>query len=159
MRYTLEHLESMLRIDKHDLDTAVEEHSEIAGIISREVAAAEYNAEQAADELKQVEARILMGIKLDATVKITADEAKAMVARHPDRKEPFREALRLAELHKRWQGMADAWRGRGFGIRVLADLYTASYFMNSTSTKAHPRRDYTVEDPPPLTLRRRPLTT
>lgn len=152
---TMEEIEALLPTDKNNLDAEVERHAEIAGAIAREVALAEATRDETSDVLKIVEARLLVEIKNSAD-KVTDTEAKAKVLIEPSRIDAADQLVVTDTLYKRWRGLQDAWRDKGFGHRVLTDLYVANYFTTSSSTRPrNPNYDKADEAPPVEGLRRR----
>lgn len=143
----LQHYRNALRVNKHRLDDDLETHAENQEQISARVAQMNTAMLHAKATLAQVEARLLQDAK-ESREKITKDEAEAIVVRHADRRDAWRELQGAREELEEWQGLYDAWRQKGKDMENLGRLYGAQYFaLSSVGPDRRSRRDQDYERP------------
>lgn len=122
-----------LPIDKHLLDDALETQASTQYEISSEVAKHGEIVSGLKDDLKVLEADLAQTF-FDSAVKQTVKQIESEVLLDSERIQLSKD-LRSAQLElERWQGLLDAWRQRGFALKVLADLHSTDYFSPSSTT-------------------------
>lgn len=135
---TEDEIRSRLAIDKSRLDDEIELHSQVLEHISRKVDRLSHEVALAADDLKRIEAGLLLDFRREEN-KGTAAENEARVIRDSSRREALKIQLAYVEQLGTWKGLQEAWRNKGYGMRALTDLYASSYFDTFSSTRS--RRD------------------
>lgn len=127
---TLATFRNMLRIDRHRLDEELEIQSEIMDRLSQRVISLNTKQLEAKEELSRTEARLTLDVD-DGSTKMTAAQVAATVKRHSDRRRAFQLYSEARHEYEEWEALRDAWKGRGFALKTLADLYTSNYFSPS----------------------------
>lgn len=135
---TLQFFRDRLRANRNTLDDAHEVHAEMQEQISSELARQNSRAISLKDELARCEARLLIDAK-EGGVKITKDEAEAIVSRHPERRDAWRTYQQAREDAELWQGLYDAWKQKGKDLEALGRLYASQYFAVRSSGAAAER--------------------
>lgn len=148
---TIDQYRAMLRIRKHCLDDELEIQAETQHDISSEVARLRTRALDLENELKLVEARLHADTK-DRAEKMTADDIKAAVRRHEDRRKAFARWQDARELLEVWEGLLSSWVTKGYKLADLGGLYASDYFAVRTVST---RRDVSVPDDGARALLRR----
>jgi len=132
----------MLRPNKNRLDDELETQADVMDRISDRIAKLVAQNDEAENDLKLVEARLFRSFK-DEDEKTTDKAAESAVKRHQDRARAFEKATQMGYELRRWQGLYEAWKTRGFAINKLCDLYAAQYFTkdsHSISNRSDRRR-------------------
>lgn len=165
----IETYRSMLVINKHALDDALEVQADVMDRISQQVTSASARSSKMHDAFRQAEAVAFIERK-------TAGDSDK-VADINTKQDPFRtKAFALATQAKaeleEWQGLYEAWKSRGFALKELVSLYGTSYFSANPAhnierpgsrpiiarrdyTKAAEGETYTMIPDPPSRARRR----
>lgn len=125
--HTIDYYRGRLRVSKHHLDDELEEHSELLDQIGQEVSLANSAVLAAKDKLSKVEARVADRVRQDYE-KLAAAAVDAKVRRDPERTEAYDRWMECRELHEQWVSLHEAWKGRGYSMKTLADLYAGQYF-------------------------------
>lgn len=160
--HSIEFYRGRLRVDRHQLDDELEEHSLLYEQIGQAMTAANSSAIKAKDQLAKVEARLAEDLK-SGEPSLSIQRLDAKIKRHPDRRESFSAWVEARERYEEWQALHEAWKTRGFTIRNLSDLYLGQYFaLNSTTNRAgdsrrayEERRERRYEEMPTRNARRR----
>lgn len=124
---TLEQARNMLGTNKHRLDDELEVQAEMMDRIGQRATLAEARARDLKDELLRLEGKIYLELKADDP-KLTVGELDAKVRSDRDRLSTWTRYQQALVEESSWVRMLDAWRGKGFDIKVLAGLYTSQYF-------------------------------
>lgn len=127
---------ALLRVNKHALDDALEVHAQYQADIS--AAVARLNTQQAEDkeQLAVVEARIYQDLRSSGE-KVTAEESKASITRHPDRRAAWKIYQKSREEYEKWLGLLSAWQQKGYSLKTAADLFSSDYFaVRSIATES-----------------------
>lgn len=136
---TAEDVIRWLPIDKHRLDDELERQATIGEEIGRRVTDAEQDVTVAKDDLDRCEARLLIDYK-SGEDKMSEKEIAARIATHRERSSRFDAVLDAQRNLSTWKRLGEAWKNRGYDIKTLSELYSASYWstrMDST----YDRRD------------------
>jgi hypothetical protein len=136
---TLDQYRNMLRINKLRLDDELEIQAELQHDIGVEVARLNTKAVEAENDLKSVEARLLIQFK-DGSVKMTADEVKAEVRVHKDRVRAWEKWQAIRETHEVWTSLLQAWITKGYKLADMGGLYASDYFAVRTITRPEGER-------------------
>lgn len=136
---SIDRYRAMLKIVKHQLDDELEIQPQVMQAISTQVVLHNSRMLAAKEDLEQVEARLLLDYRESAD-KMTVAEMNAKILRHADRVRAWERYQEARALHEDWSGLLECWRGRGFALKTLADLYQAQYFsLDHTTTERRPR--------------------
>lgn len=135
----------MLRVDKHALDDALETQAVIQEEISEHLSRASTRVQAAKDDLARCEARLFSEIKEDFP-KMSVEVAKAEVQVVPERITAWKLHQTLREEHEQWLGLHDAWKGRGYSMSKLTDLYLGQYFSINSAGGATRRTTEQASD-------------
>ena len=129
----IEFYRSLLHVNKHALDEALEVQAQYQEEIAREVARLGRAAAEAKDKADRLEHSLALEAKQDSP-KLAAEAAKgeARANQHWQNARSNQQA-RQQELEE-WQGLYEAWKQRGFSIKGLAGLYTDQYFAVTSVT-------------------------
>ena len=149
----LQQYRNAVRINKHRLDDELEIQAQFLEDIGRWVALLDAKAAEAKEELERAEARIFVDLRNRSADKMTAPEISARVTTAPER-------IKAAQLHAQavhelaeWKSLYEAWRGRGYALKTLADLHGQQYF-SITSTGGGGRMVTPRAEPVPRALQR-----
>lgn len=141
----------MLRVDKHRLDDELELQADIMDRIAERMTALGSELRQAEEDMKIADAAAFLEAKNSGL----SIEVAGRVARLGEtRASAWHAYTKAKEEHDRWSNLLESWKGRGFSINKLCDLYAAQYFTVD-SRRSTPyerpviaRHDYTVDRPP-----------
>jgi hypothetical protein len=124
----LQQYRNAVRINKHRLDDELEIQAQFLEDIGRQVALLDAKCAELKEELERTESRILIDLRNRAADKMAAQEISARVTTAPER-------IKASQLHAQavhdlaeWKSLYEAWRGRGYALRTLADLHGQQYF-------------------------------
>lgn len=123
----LAHYRGLLHISKHRLDDELEIQADHQERISAQVTRLNTRVLQAKEDLAKVEARLFLDFK-DSDEKLTEAQVKAKILRHGERERAAKLLQECRQDHEEWSGLLDAWKGRGYNIKTLAELYGSQYF-------------------------------
>lgn len=126
MSHDLQHYRAQLRINRLRLDEDLEVQAVMLEQISSNVTRLNTRVLEMKEQLAMVEARLTQDLALEE--KLTVAELGAKVKRHKDRVEAYRKWMLAREEHEEWTGLLDAWRGKGFAMKDLGNLYASQYF-------------------------------
>lgn len=119
----------MLHVNKHRLDDELEVQADILHQIAEQLAKAGSKEIEAKEELAQYEASLFLELtKKDSTSKMTRDQADATIKTDLGRQRLWSAYQKDRHEHELWQGLYDAWKARGFDLKVLGQLYADDYF-------------------------------
>lgn len=139
MSTDLEEFRKMLLVRKNHLDDELEIQAEVMDRINRQVVLYNTRLLELKDGLVRLEARIGDDIK-DEDPKLSNPVVDGKVKRNRERIEAWGRYQEARASLEDWQGLHESWKQKGFSIKTLADLYSASYFtLNSTSTSSRQR--------------------
>jgi len=138
----LETFRRMLATRKNNLDDELEIQAEVMDRITQQMVKHNTAMLSAKDELARIEARLSDEIKEDEP-KLSLSAIDGKVKRNRERLAIWQEFQDARARHEEWQGLHESWKQKGFSIKTLADLYSASYFTinATTSTPRHRERD------------------
>lgn len=135
----LQHYRGMLAINKHRLDDALECQAEVQEQISDTVAEMSARMLELKEELGKTEARLIEDFRQEE--RSTKDAVDAKVRRHPERVRAWERYQQALGDLARWDGLLDAWKGRGKDLQALGRLFGDQYFsLTQTSVSRHERR-------------------
>lgn len=123
---------SMLAINKHNLDGELEVQGQYQEEIGRMVA--QFNSLQLSgkDGLAKVEAELFAEVK-DGT-KISNDLAQAEVKKNRRRIQAWDGYNTARQDFEEWVALYEAWKGRNYALKTLADLYSGQYFVVTSTS-------------------------
>ena len=123
---------SKLAINKHNLDGELEMQGQYQEEIGRMVA--KLNSEQLSskEELAKIEAELFAALK-DGS-KISNDLAQAEVKKDRSRIQAWNAYNTSRQDLEEWVALYEAWKGRNYGLKTMADLYGGQYFVVSSIT-------------------------
>lgn len=147
----LAYYRSLLRVDKHTLDDVLEVQSQYQDEISRELALANTRMLGRKDEMDRSTADAWQDLKAE---KVSDTLAAGLAKKDPERMRRFAAYQEAREEHEQWVGLYEAWKGRGYSTKTLADLYVAQYYSVGTSVV---RKDPGNQDRDRLAATRKPL--
>lgn len=124
---SIDRYRAMLQIVKHRLDDELEIQPQVMQRIATQVVIHNSRMLQAKEDLAQLEARLLLDYK-DSDEKITVQMINAKIMRSPARISAWQKYQEARATHEDWVGLLDAWKGKGFALKTLSDLYQAQYF-------------------------------
>ena len=133
----------LIPIKKHQLDQELEVQADLMLRISDAKVRAASRMHAAKDDLSTVEARVYMRIR-EGGVKYTADETSSRVQQDDRRYAAWKEFQAARQDYDRWEGLFEAWKQRGFALKVLADLFLGSYYT-TISVGAADKQQRTAE--------------
>ena len=128
----LERWRALLRINRHQLDDALEVQAEHQERISDKVAEMDARVVDAKDNLAKTEAGLTEDFRESA--KSTKDVVEAKVRRHPERIKAWERYQEAARQLAQWQGLLDAWKARGKDLHALGRLFGDQYFTLTSIT-------------------------
>lgn len=143
LRFDPDELRAHLKIDKHSLDTEVEQQPELFGEVADAAAQAKSQADSLTEELKEFEANLDKQARTDAANaedRITENEIKALIAGDKDRKALVIRLLEVQNVQRRLDALTTAFRHRSYAMRDMVDLFLASYY--SSRSAAGSREDH-----------------
>lgn len=118
---------SMLVVNKHDLDNALERQAAYFDDISQQVIQQGKKLTELKDELSQLEGRLAEEIREDEP-KLTVGAIAHKVKRDRHRLVKWQELQDVTAVYEQWDSLRDAWKQRGYSIKTLAALYGDQYF-------------------------------
>lgn len=136
--------QNQLPVMKHRLDDELEVHPQVYEMISSRVVLLNSQMLEAKNQLAMTEDRLTEDAR-DSGSKLTKDEVEGRVRRHPDRKAAWIKFQAARAEHERWVGLLDAWRQKGYAIKTLAELYTASYYVLGGTSVVDRTRDHSEQ--------------
>lgn len=140
MKLTIEEARAHLRVDKHQIDAALEQQSVMLEAISRQLA--HENAALARTK-RRLEAAADKALEdLGRThPELTNPQRERKIHGHDIYRDAHEEYIAQKAAVEEWEGLNKAWFNRGFDLRALADLYAAQYFSQTTVSIEAPRID------------------
>lgn len=147
----LNELEKFIRIDKNDLDTALEQQSAYFLEVTRGVAEAISHRDRAKADLEFVEAeedRAIRELENRKNVETLAKDDKAKVSKMTEgaikaliiEAKDYQDAKKLLILWnylvQRWDGLKEAFSQRHYALRELSSLWIAGYYRAEGSAGA-----------------------
>lgn len=139
-RLTYEDIQAMLRVNRHNLDNELEIQGEMMSRIIEEVARHNHRQLEAKDILARTEARLLVHYK-DSDEKMSEKHIAAQITRDPERVKAAQDYYDAVREHKKWEGLMDGWKSRGFALTNLCDLYVAQYFNKDSHQSRRDSRE------------------
>lgn len=131
---SFEELQEHLAFSKHDLDTAILQHSELYFEVSEQYV----NATSIRDECKQLMeesyAKNSLRIRDQAVEegrKLTEDLIKQLTLLDPEYQDAQKEFLLAKNKMELWGALKEAYNARGYMIREIAELWKANYFATN----------------------------
>lgn len=138
MKLDLHAIELSLPINKHRLDDELEIQADIHYRLASKVADLNEKVSISKEDLKICEAGMVKKVTKD-DVKLTVKQMDAAV-QLSERYQEAANAYRTAQYElEKAQGLLDAWRQKGFALKVLADLSMASYYAVDSTTERKER--------------------
>lgn len=131
--FSIDVFRSMLRVDKHQLDAALEVQSETMERISSHTAVLNSRALELKKALDAEEAAVISELKAN-DAKLSNPLAEKEARRDSRYKAAWREWADARQEHEEWQGLLSAWTARGYNLKTLADLYSNQYFQMTSVT-------------------------
>lgn len=129
-----------VKVSKGNLDTHLEEQSELVGFYGSKVA----EAREARDDLKgkldlkRADKRLYYKMNPPAGIpKPTADDIDALVATDPDVQAVQAEYVKACREHDDYCAAERAIEAKGKALGHLTSLYNASYFATSTASRGY----------------------
>lgn len=136
VEFTAGLVRSMLAIDKHRLDDALEVHAQMQDRIAQQLARTTTTANIAKRDLEAEEGRIIGQLKIDDP-KLSNTVAEKEVRRNSAYLKAWRLYQEARQEMDEWAGLLDAWKARGYNLKALADLYGMQYFaVDSTRARS-----------------------
>lgn len=149
LRFDPDEIRDKLKIDKHALDTEVEQQPELFGEVAEAAALAKSQVDSLAEQLKELEANLDQQARKDAAIadeRITENEIRAIIATDERRKELVVRMLGAQNVQRRLDALTVAFRHRSYAMRDMVDLYLASYYSSRSASGAHEnQRDEQVD--------------
>lgn len=131
---------SLLKINKHDLDSELERNAQVGEEIGREVAVANTAQLRLKRDLEATEAQVIASLK-DADAKMTNPIAEKEAKRNPRYLKGWDAYHEARQLYEEWDAIYKSWIGRGYDLKALGQLFSDQYFaINSVTGPA--QRDY-----------------
>jgi hypothetical protein len=126
---------SNLRINKHDLDTELEQQSQILFDIAEKLATSNSRRDQAKEDLTVKESELAETIQSEDP-KLGVAKVNVRVNAHPSRTAAWRDYVAAKKDAELWAALHEAWKARGYALKSLCDLQLANYYTtNSHSPK------------------------
>lgn len=141
----IDHYRRLLPVRKNRLDEDLEIQSQYMDEIAQQVSATARLAAELKEELGIVEADLASDLR-DDFPKMAAAVVSSEVLRKNQRKQAWARYMAAKAEHEHWTHLLEAWRQKGFSIRVMADLYAAQYFTASSTTN-HSATPHRAADP------------
>lgn len=123
----INHYRRLLPVRKNRLDEDLEIQSQYMDEIAQQVTAANSRMLRLKDELAREEAALSKEMREDYP-KLTVGQVAEHVIKAPRRIQAWREYADARTEHETWSHLLDAWKQKGYSIRVMADLHAAQYF-------------------------------
>lgn len=124
-------LTEALKFNKHDLDTAIIQHSELFHRASETVAYWQSVRDEAKKKMEESYAKNSLSIRDETNKdgrKITEDAVKQLTLLDEDYQAVINFYLKAKYEADRWSALKDAFSSRGYMIKEIAELWKASYF-------------------------------
>ena len=140
LRFDPDELHHKLRIDKHDLDSEVEQQPELYGEVAEASALSKSEVESLEEQIKELEADLDTQARADAETegdRITENAIKAIIAGDKDRKSMVIKLLNARHLQRRLEALTTSFRHRSYALRDMVDLYLASYYSSLSASGMH----------------------
>ncbi len=137
LRFDPDELHNKLRIDKHDLDSEVEQQPELYGEVAEASALSKSQVESLEEQIKELEADLDTQARADADTegnRITENAIKAIIASDKDRKSMVIKLLNAHHLQRRLEALTTSFRHRSYALRDMVDLYLASYYSSRSAS-------------------------
>jgi recombinational DNA repair ATPase RecF len=130
-------LKDNLAFSKHDLDTAILQHSSLYFTVSEHYA----HAASVRDECKQLmeESYAVNSLRIrdqaaEEGRKITEELVKQLTLLDPEYQQAQKEFLTAKKETELWAALKEAYSTRGYMIKEIAELWKANYFAASAIT-------------------------
>ena len=137
LRFDPDELRTKLRIDKHSLDTEVEQQPELYGEVAEAAALSKSQIDSLEEQIKELEADIDTQARVDADNegdRITENAIKAIIASDEDRKKMVIKLLDARHLQRRLEALTTSFRHRSYALRDMVDLFLASYYSSRSAS-------------------------
>lgn len=129
-----------LAIDRDNLDNDLAEVGQIFQEVGEEIAFAISRKDQAADDVKRIEAEVETTLRSDAErrgVKMTDKAVAAAVFGHADVAHAKAKLRNRQEELARLQNLEQSFKQRGYAIRDMVSLHLAAYFGTTANVVRH----------------------
>lgn len=130
----IEELRDLLKIDKHQLDAALEINASISDLITRRVAALRKQLGVAKRDADIAHIRAVTRVKKDDPG-LTNPQAEKAALEDANLWAVQQGYMNLAQELEEWEGLQKTWYQRGFDLKVLGELYGHDYYtLDSVAT-------------------------
>lgn len=131
--YPIEYFRESLKINKHDLDTALIGQPGLYYEVCQQHLLATSRADELKDRLRQKEAEISLAIRAkEESKKLTETAIASMVLTDPERGKMQASVIQAAREVAEWSALRDAYSQRAYVLKDLAGLFVAGYFSTSS---------------------------
>lgn len=137
LRFDPDELRQCLKIDKHDLDSEVEQQPELYGEVAEAASLSKSQVESLEEQIKELESLLDSGIREDAITedeRITENAIKSIIAADETRKEMVIKLLNARHLQRRLEALTTSFRHRSYALRDMVDLFLASYYSSRSAS-------------------------
>jgi hypothetical protein len=136
----IDHYRRQLPVRKHRLDEDLEIQGQYMDEIAQNVTRTSMRAAELKDALGVVEADVARDLREDFP-KMAVAVVSGEVTRSQKRRQALTAYLQAKSEHENWAHLLEAWKQKGYSIKVMADLYSSQYFTASSTTNSfEPRR-------------------